>query len=168
MKRATAHSSLLVVCLLSLLGACDSGARSDNVEPTATTALPFSTTEDSDSTSATHTSEPSDVTVTTFSPASFQGYGDFSGLNYHEVDWHDIVTRGVRCAQNHGYSVRLTYDGGVNYQDVPSDENAEAVKLFETCIRAMNAPEWTWPTEEEIRYKYAYALALIPCIRDAG
>jgi hypothetical protein len=117
---------------------------------------------------ATASTEPPEVTATTFSPASFLGYGDFSGMTYHEVDWHEIYTRAVRCTQNHGYPVRLTYDGGVNYQDVPSDTNAEAVRVFETCIQKMHAPGWSWPTEEEVRYKYAYALALIPCIRNEG
>jgi hypothetical protein len=99
---------------------------------------------------------------------TFEGYGDYSGLSYHEVDWLEIMDKAVQCANDHGFPVRLTYDGGADFQDVPAAQNQEASFALDYCLQAMNVPNWSWPTEQQIREKYQYALALVPCIRALG
>lgn len=109
-----------------------------------------------------------DATVTTPNLESFRGYGDYSGLTYHQVDWYSIYESGVACANDHGFPVRLMFDGGANFEDVPAEQSFQATMVFDSCLAGMNAPEWSWPTEEEMRHKYDYALALVPCIEAMG
>lgn len=66
--------------------------------------------------------------------APIRGYGDFSDTAYGDVDWDRVAVAVVECAFDQGFPVSVTFEGsGISYAEVPTDQNAEAVKAVDRC-----------------------------------
>lgn len=74
--------------------------------------------------------------------APIGGYGDFSDTAYGEVDWNRVAVVVVECAFDQGFPVTVRLEGsGISYADVPSEQNAAAVKTVDRCEAGLNLPE---------------------------
>jgi len=74
--------------------------------------------------------------------APIGGYGDFSDTAYGDVDWDRVAVAVVECAFDQGFPVNVTFQGsGISYAEVPTDQNAAAVKIADRCEAGLNLPE---------------------------
>jgi hypothetical protein len=87
------------------------------------------------------------------------------------IDVHEFGAVIAACIAEQGFDVRETFDGGVSFGDVPTDQ---ALALAEASYRCEVAypvhPRFTLPlTEEQIRVTYDYLVdELVPCLTEHG
>lgn len=102
-------------------------------------------------------------------PSTITGYGDFSGVAFHEMDWSLWARRVVDCLNDHGFAARVVPGPGINYQQIPRDQNQAMQAMQEACEDAMNVPERQPRSREQLAEIYAYrVVALRECVVGQG
>ena len=151
----------LVLMVLLLIGGCGDGAtNSGSTTSVVATTAPVVTTKVTGPT----------TTALDPLPAPITGYGDFTGVDYVEVDWFYVNHLEVQCMQDHGFPVELIPPGdGIDFTPVPLDQNLLAQRYFDACRAGLNLPPGRNATPEELREKYRiWAEVVIPCLEDLG
>ena len=74
--------------------------------------------------------------------APIGGYGDFSDTEYADVNWGRVAVVVAECAFDQGFPVTVRLEGsGISYAEVPTEQNAAAVKTVDRCEAGLNLPE---------------------------
>lgn len=139
----------------------------DDASGSTSTSMAVDTTT---SVAVTATSATSSTTTRPQVPAAITGYGDFSGLDYMQLDRFLTTSLIVECMQDHGIPVTLIPPGdGIDYMPVPLDQNQQAQRYEDACRAGLNLPAERLYTPEELRENYNYWVEeLIPCLKDLG
>lgn len=151
----------VVSALLSLLIVGCSGAPAEPSSPpssSTTTILTASTGESSTTALSAVTSIP-----------PIRGYGDFSGLEYFEVDSYVVTRLVVECMHDHGFPVTLIPPGdGYGFGSIPPEQNQLAQVYDEACWAGLNIPPYEDPDPAHREEIYEYYLALRDCLIAKG
>lgn len=111
--------------------------------------------------------EPTTTVDTDSGPIT--GYGNWSDSDYYSVDWRLAFNQVAECLQDQGFPVEFDEDtGGIMFGLVPTEQNIEAQRTEERCVRGLELPEFRWPDEGELRVIFEYQLALAECLRLMG
>lgn len=133
----------------------------------STTVEILETTVQSTATSTASTSTTVEETVTSIPPIT--GYGDFSGLEYFEVDSYLTVALVVQCMHDHGFPVNLIPPGdGYGFGSIPPQQNKLAQVYGEACWAGLNLPSYQDPDPGQREEIYEYFLALRDCLIGEG
>ncbi len=93
------------------------------------------------------------------------GYGDFSGVDYEDIDWVEVVALVVRCVNDQGFPVEVMPPGdGISFEKVPRDQNAAAGDAVYACRAGLSLPEPSPVTDERIAEVYEQLLDVEKCI----
>jgi hypothetical protein len=150
-----------LLSLLLIVGGCGGGTSDSgsvtSVVPTTSSVVP------------TTTAGPITTTLDPL-PTAITGYGDFSGIDYLEVDWFYVNHLEVQCMQDHGFPVELIPPGdGIDFTPVPLDQNLLAQRYFDACRAGLKLPPERDSTPDELREKYRiWVEEVIPCLEDLG
>jgi len=166
MKRRS-RSGLVVVCVSSavlLLASCTSGSGDPSEITTSLTGgretTPSSAASDS------HPAEP-DNDPSRIEPIT--GYGDFSAVEYWEVDWFEMTELVVRCANENGVPLKVLPPGdGWSLEDVGIDQQMSAEATIDACVAGLKLPTEEPPTEEQIRRQYDSLIDVKRCLEREG
>lgn len=98
------------------------------------------------------------------------GYGDYSEIDWHDLDFYEVVALIHRCANDHGFPVRLIPPGdGLDYQQIPPELNEAASETVDRCAAGLNLPEPHRRSPDElIALHQFWAEETIPCIEALG
>lgn len=153
---------LVVACTSTLV---ESGSADSTSEPSdAPTSVTPVTEAHPTSTSSTTPSEEIEAL------APITGYGDFSELDYNQVDWFLVTELMHQCIVDQGFPVRLIPPGdGLDFTPVPADQNRMASLTADACREGLNLPPERDATPDELRDRYRYWVdELIPCLEALG
>lgn len=135
------------------------------VEPTLS-AGPL--TPDAPTSSVPLDADPESRPVVSSVPA-IEGYGDFAGWEYFDIDWTEVVRLTVECANDHGFPVRVVPPGdGISYAEVPLEQNSRASAFVGACKAGLNLPAYRPPSTEQIRQQYYRLLEVKECLESEG
>jgi hypothetical protein len=150
------------VLLAGILIGCGGGA----TDAGSTTFVVATTTPVTTTSAAT---EPITTTLNPL-PIAITGYGDFSGVDYADVDRFLVMRLTVQCMQDHGFPVTLIPPGdGIDFAAVPLDQNLLAQRYLDACRAGLNLPPGRNYTPEELRELYRiWVEEVIPCLEDLG
>ncbi len=97
------------------------------------------------------------------------GYGDFSDVEYWNVDWYEVTRLEVACLNDNGYPVTLIPPGdGISYSAVPPEQSLEANEVSKACREGLRLPQPVPPTHEQISEAYDWALETASCLEKEG
>lgn len=152
--------------LVLLLAMSSMGCQAASVESTRTTVA--NTIPETTTTSSTATpSSTAEETVTSIPPIT--GYGDFSGLEYFEVDSYLTVALVVQCMHDHGFPVNLIPPGdGYGFGSIPPEQNQLAQVYDEACWAGLNLPSYQDLDPVQRGEIYEYYLTLRDCLIAEG
>ena len=158
----TWHTGVALIILL-VIGGCGG---SDNASGSNTSVVPPPTSAGLTTTTAVGS------TTTTLDPlpAPITGYGDFTGVNYSDVDPFYVTKLTAQCMQDHGFPVELIPPGdGIDFAPVPLDQNLLAQRYFDACLAGLKLPPGRNATPDELREKYRnWVEVVIPCLEGLG
>lgn len=144
------HRNAVALCLLLAVavGACASPAP----EQTATTA-------EARTESSAISGETEPIT----------GYGNFSNVEYWDVDWFEVVTLEAKCLVDHGFPVTTVPPGdGISFDSVAADQIDLALDVFYACQEGLNLPVPVPADQEQIEERYSFLLELRDCVENQG
>lgn len=97
------------------------------------------------------------------------GYGDFSSVEYWQIDWYRVVNLEIQCLNDQGFAVEVIPPGdGISFSGVSSEQLEAANRAFWACQAGLNLPEYTEPTHDELEEHYYYLLELSECVEAEG
>jgi hypothetical protein len=103
-------------------------------------------------------------------PTAISGYGDFTGVDFVDVDRFLAMRLTAQCMQDHGFPVTLIPPGdGLDFTPVPLDQNLLAQRYFDACRAGLKLPPERYFTPEELRELYRiWVEEVIPCLENLG
>lgn len=102
-------------------------------------------------------------------PQVVTGYGDFSGVSFHDMDWALWAQRVVECLNDHGFAAEVIAGPGIGYQQIPVDQNQAMQAMQKACEAGMNVPKAEPRSREQLAEIYAYrVVALRDCLLGEG
>lgn len=97
------------------------------------------------------------------------GYGDYSAVEYWDIDWVEVTAMTAECMADQGFPVTITSDGtGMSFGAIPDDQNRDAQIAHVACRAGLNLPDPVPPTEEQIVAHYEALLEVKRCLEDRG
>ena len=164
--------ALALGVVAGLLAACGStSAQPDTTtEPSAlsgTAGTVVETTSAEPVTTLSVTTAPASSTTTTMAPIT--GYGDFTGIRNRDVDRELELVLLLQCARDQGMPLVRTPDGeGVDFKNVPLDQNATASAVLDACRAGLNIADPEPLTIEDVEKLYDHLVAMVPCLESFG
>lgn len=89
-----------------------------------------------------------DPTVLITQVEPIHGYGDYSAYEYSAVPWTDVTAAEIACMQDQGWPV-VAFPGtdtGIDFRDVPLENNQAAQIDFARCAKGLNLPDYDGPS----------------------
>ena len=151
-----------------LLAACDSPSAetTTSINPGTRTVVDTTAPEPATTVSPTVTT-PAPSTTTTMAPIT--GYGDFTGIRNRDVDRELLLVLLLECAHDQGIPFVRTPDGeGIDFKNVPLDQNATAGAVLDACRAGLNIADPEPLTIEDVEKLYDHLVAMVPCLESFG
>lgn len=102
-------------------------------------------------------------------PAQTSGYGDFSGVEFYDVDAEDVIARIQRCLHDNGFPVAMFESGdGLDFSGLPPDQSQAAVNVLQQCEEGLSLPAPRPPTVTEAEMILDRLLEVRDCLEGQG
>ena len=92
------------------------------------------------------------------------GYGDFTGIEYKDVDWKLVAGLVVDCLTDQGYPVTLLPDAGLEVGSLPAGEMPIFQSTKSACEAGLNLPDYVPLDQTEIDDLYAWLVEVADCL----
>lgn len=159
--RVRAVNQLLLVIVTLLPVSCGVGPATSDAASTTSDGSQSAETPSAGRTSSRGLDIPS------LEPIS--GYGDFSEVPYHEIDWTEVTSLLIDCANDNGILARVLPPGdGYTLADVPLDQQRHAVAVMQACRAGLNLPDSEPLVGEMLEELYQQLLETMTCLEDMG
>lgn len=97
------------------------------------------------------------------------GYGDFSGVDWYELDVYAVAEAEAACLRDHGYPVTILPPGnGISFAGIPQKQQAEAAAVLQACDAGLNLPAYHPPDRATLERLYRKTLETADCLRREG
>jgi len=97
------------------------------------------------------------------------GYGDFSNVEYAEVDWKRVVELQVECANDQGIPVTVMPPGdGISYDQVPRAQHQMASAILRACLDGLNLPPYEELSDQQLADLYDRLIETMHCLEEEG
>jgi hypothetical protein len=97
------------------------------------------------------------------------GYGDYSDVDFYDLDVFEVTEAEVACLHDHGFPVTIIPPGdGISFQGISPEQNGEAAATLEACMAGLNLPPYHPPSREVMERQYQQVLELAECLRQEG